>query len=619
MTKLPTPFQQYIAASRYARYRDDLGRRETWDETVDRYIEFFRAKFPGTRGIPWEELRSGILNLDIMPSMRCLMTAGPALARDAVAGYNCAYVAVDNTRVFDEIMYILLCGTGVGYSVERQYIAKLPEVAEEFNDVDTEIHVRDSKIGWASALRQLIALLYQGNVPRWDLSRIRPAGARLKTFGGRASGPEPLDDLFKYVVRTFRGAKGRKLNSLEVHDLVCKIGTAVVVGGVRRAALICLSNLTDERMRKAKSGEWYPTQPQRSLANNSVAYTEKPDMGMFMREWQSLYESKSGERGIFVRYAVRAMLPERRDPDHEWGCNPCSEIILRSKQFCNLSEIVVRPGDTDSMLKRKAELAAILGTLQSTLTDFRYLSSAWKKNTEEERLLGVSATGIMDVPGMAFYDWQWLKDVTVRTNEKYAKLLGIPAAAAVTCVKPSGTVSQLVDCSSGMHPRYSRYYIRRVRGDKHDPLCGALIEAGVPHETDLHNPGAWVFSFPMKSPEYATVVDEVSAVVQLEQWLHLQETWCEHKPSVSIYVREHEWLSVGAWVYDHFDKMSGVSFFPHEDHIYPQAPYEKITKDAYEAMLATFPKEINLTVAEETDTTTSSQELACSAATGCEL
>jgi ribonucleoside-diphosphate reductase alpha chain len=616
---LPTVYQEYIAKSRYARYLDEAGRRETWDETVDRYISFFQAKFPETKGIPWRELRDAILNLEVMPSMRCLMTAGPALDRDNVAGYNCSYVAVDHPRVFDEVMYILLCGTGVGFSVERQYINKLPEVAEEFHESDTVIHVRDSKIGWASGLRQLIALLYQGNVPRWDVSRVRPAGARLRTFGGRASGPEPLEDLFRYTVRTFRGATGRRLNSLEVHDLVCKIASAVVCGGVRRSALISLSNLTDERMRKAKSGEWYHAQPHRALANNSVAYTEKPDMGVFMREWQALYESKSGERGIFARYAASSMVPERRDPEWEFGTNPCSEIVLRSKQFCNLSEVVVRPTDTYEEVARKVKLATILGTLQATLTDFRYLSSAWKKNTEEERLLGVSLTGILDHKDFIFEaNLMSMKQVAIDTNKKVAKLLGIPPSAAITCVKPSGTVSQLVDSASGMHPRYAEYYIRRVRGDKHDPMCGALIGAGVPHETDVHNPGAWVFAFPMKAPDGALTVKDVSAIQQLEMWKHLQEWWCEHKPSVSIYVREHEWLEVGAWVYEHFDKMSGVSFFPYDDHVYQQAPYEPITEARYEELMGAFPKAIDLNVPEQEDTTVSSQELAC-AGGACEL
>lgn len=610
--KLPTIYQEYIHKSRYSRYVDELGRRENWDETVDRYISFFKAKFPRTKSIPWAELREAILNLEVMPSMRCLMTAGPALERDNVAGYNCSYVAVDNPRVFDEIMYVLLCGTGVGFSVERQYIAKLPEVAEEFNECDTVIHVRDSKIGWASGLRQLVALLYQGNVPRWDLSKVRPAGSRLKTFGGRASGPEPLDDLFKFVVRTFKGAPGRRLNSLEVHDLVCKIASAVVCGGVRRSALISLSNLTDERMRKAKSGEWYHSHPHRALANNSVAYTERPDMGVFMREWHSLYESKSGERGIFARYAASGMVPSRRDPAWEFGTNPCSEIVLRSKQFCNLTEVVVRPDTSYEEVARRVRLATILGTLQATLTDFRYLSSQWKKNTEEERLLGVSLTGVLDHPDFVYEaNLMSMKNVAVDTNKEFAKILGIPQSTAITCVKPSGTVSQLVDSSSGMHPRYAEYYIRRVRGDKHDPLCKALIDAGVPYETDVTNPSAWVFSFPMKAPEGAATVADVTAIQQLEQWNHLQTWWCEHKPSVSIYVREHEWLDVGAWVYENFDKMSGVSFFPYDDHIYQQAPYEPVSKEEYERMMVEFPTDIDLNVSEQDDSTTSSQELAC--------
>lgn len=615
-----TPYMAYIHRSRYARYLPEKKRRETWEETVDRYFAFFKAKFPRTQ-LPWDELREAVLNLEVMPSMRCLMTAGKALERDNVAGYNCAYVAVDNQRVFDEIMYVLLCGTGVGFSVERQYINKLPDIAEEFHDCDTVITVPDSKLGWASSLRQLISLLYQGQVPRWDLSRVRPAGAPLKTFGGRASGPEPLDELFRWTVTHFRRAAGRRFNSVEVHDLVCKIAGAVVVGGVRRAALISLSNLTDDRMRRAKTGAWYYDEPQRGLANNSVAYTERPDIGVFMREWQSLYESKSGERGIFSRYAVR--VPERRDPSQDWGTNPCSEIILRSKQFCNLTEVVVRAGDTKEEIGRKARLATILGTLQASLTDFRYLSAKWKENTEEEALLGVSLTGMMDcVHTLSTGDLEWLaplRDELVEVNKKYAKKLGINPAAAITCVKPSGTVSQMVDSASGIHPRYAPYYIRRVRADKNDPLCTSLITAGVPYETDNHNPGAWVFSFPTKAPDGALCVEDMTAIEQLEHWLQTAKHWCEHKPSVSIYVREHEWLDVGAWVYRHIDQMSGVSFFPYDDHIYPQAPYEPITEEQYEALMAEFPRTIDLDIEEASDETTGSQELACSAATGCEI
>jgi len=613
-----TPYQAYIHASRYARYLPEKQRRETWDETVDRYISFFKAKFPRTK-IFWLELRNAIYNFEVMPSMRCMMTAGAALERDNVAGYNCAYVAVDGQRVFDEIMYILLCGTGVGFSVERQYVNKLPLVAEEFYETETTITVRDSKVGWASGLRQLISLLYNGSVPKWDLSKVRPAGAPLKTFGGRASGPEPLDDLFRFTVGLFRGARGRKLNSLEVHDLVCKIASAVVCGGVRRSALISLSNLTDERMRRAKSGEWYYNDPQRALANNSVAYTERPDMAAFMREWVSLYESKSGERGMFSRYALS--VPDRRDKDHEFGTNPCSEIILRSKQFCNLTEVVVRPEDDKDDLLRKVRIASILGTMQATLTDFRYLSGTWKKNTEEERLLGVSLTGIMDHPVLVESGNKWLmdmKDMAITTNKTYAKMLKIPESTAITCVKPSGTVSQLVDSSSGIHPRYAPYYIRRVRGDIKDPLCAKLIEQGVPHEVDVHNPGAYVFSFPMQAPEESVCVKDVSAIEQLEFWLDVDRCWCEHKPSVSIYVKEDEWMEVGAWVWEHMDQMSGVSFFPHDDHVYRQAPYEAITEEVYQKMQSAMPSTLDLTVTEQEDTTTGSQELAC-AGGACEL
>jgi ribonucleoside-diphosphate reductase alpha chain len=595
----------------------ELGRREEWPETVDRYLGFFKGKFPGTKAVPWKELREAILALDVMPSMRCLMTAGEALDKDNVSGYNCAYVAVDNPKVFDEIMYILMCGTGVGYSVERQFINKLPEVAETMHTNETIIVVADSKVGWAGAFRQLIALLYQGQIPKWDLSKVRPKGAPLKTFGGRASGPEPLDDLFNFTIRLFRKATGRRLNSLEVHDLVCKIASVVVCGGVRRSALLSLSNLTDDRMRHAKSGNWWEADPQRALANNSVAYTEKPDMGSFMREWHSLFESKSGERGIFSRYAIKDAIPARRDPEHEFGTNPCSEIILRSRQFCNLSEVVVRPGDTASKLKRKVELATILGTLQATLTDFRYISSEWRKNTEEERLLGVSLTGVMDHPHLSEVSARAagllssLKDAAIQTNLRYAKILGIPQATAITCVKPSGTVSQLVNSASGLHPRYSEYYLRRVRGDALDPVGQALEAAGIPAEPDNLRPQERVYSFPIMSPSQSRHISDMRAVDQLNHWEQMQMYWCEHKPSISVYVREDEWLKVAAWVYENFDSMTGVSFFPYEDSVYKQAPYEVITKEKYEALVAKFPRTIDLNVPESVDQTVSSQELAC--------
>jgi len=595
----------------------------------------------------FDELEKAILNLEVMPSMRSLAAAGPALDRDNVAGYNCAYVAVDSPRAFDEAMYILMCGTGVGFSVERQYIAELPVVAESFHDSDTIIAVADSKIGWAKSLRELISMLYAGQVPKWDVSKVRPAGAKLKTFGGRASGPEPLVKLFKFTVETFKRAAGRKLNSIECHDLMCKIAEIVVVGGVRRSAMISLSNLTDERMRTAKSGQWWLEDGQRALANNSVCYTEKPDVGIFMREWESLYESKSGERGIFNREAALKTIPDRRKESgyKDYGCNPCSEIILRSKQFCNLTEVIVRHNDTFDDLKRKVRIATILGTIQATLTDFRYLSKDWEKNTKEEALLGVSFTGIMDHPIMSdhcdygvYDEWvakvghdgskeilatvlEQLRDYAIEVNREWAAKLGVNPAAAITCVKPSGTVSQLVDSSSGIHPRFSEYYIRRVRADKKDPLSQLMIDQGVPYESDKMNPSTWVFSFPMKAPEGAITNKDVTAIGQLELWKLYQEHWCEHKPSITVFYKDSEFLEVEAWVYKNFDSVSGISFLPHTDHTYEQAPYEAITKEEYERMTAAMPKEIDwsqLSKYEVEDTTTSSKEFACSG-NSCEI
>lgn len=645
-------YSEFIHKSRYARYLPEQERRETWDETVDRYTEFLEAhvaeKEGGDQardsieysgGVEHEAPRHRQINVlsksiqglnraikrhDVMPSMRGLMTAGPALTRDNVAGYNCAYTPIDDKRCFDEIMYILLCGTGVGFSVEREQVAKLPPVPEDFHDAHATITVADSKIGWASAFRKLIVLLYEGQVPILDYSRIRPAGAVLKTFGGRASGPKPLEELFTYTIDLFTGAKGRKLNELECHDLVCKTAEAIVCGGVRRSALISLSNLTDERLRKAKTGNWFYADGQRALANNSVCYTEKPDIGMFLREWSSLYQSKSGERGIFNRDASERQLPDRREGGHSWGTNPCSEIVLRPKQFCNLTEVVARPEDTFDGLKRKVKQATILGTMQSTFTSFRYLSKKWQDNCEEERLLGVSITGIMDCPtlngneeGLAAR-LNDLKEVAIKTNKTWAKKLGIPHSAAITCVKPSGTVSQLVNSSSGIHPRYSEYYVRRVRQSINDPISQVLIDYGVPYEVDVTNDTQYVFEFPQCSPTGSIVLQSMSAIEQLELWKTYADHWCEHKPSVSIYVGEDEWLDVAAWVYRHFDEMSGVSFFPRETHVYQQAPYESITKGDYEARLSSFSNPIVYNFKEYTDTTTASQELAC-AGGACEL
>jgi len=594
---------------------------------VDRYFRFFDEHFT-ERGVKInkavrEELREAVLNLEVMPSMRSLMTAGEALKRDNTAGYNCSYIAVNKVRAFDEILYVLMCGTGVGFSVERQYVEKLPTIAEEFTNSDTLIVVKDSKEGWAKAFRELVSLLIGGQIPRWDLSHIRPAGSRLKTFGGRASGPRPLDELFHFTINTFKKAAGRKLTSIECHDIICKIAEIVVVGGVRRSALISLSNLTDERMRDAKTGQWWVDNPQRALANNSVAYKEKPEIGTFMEEWVSLYKSKSGERGIFNRDAAQktvAKLGDRRDHTKEFGTNPCSEIILRDKEFCNLSEVVVRPNDTPETLKRKVQLATILGTWQASMTHFPYLSSDWKHNCEEEALLGVSLTGILDNAIMRSKNpnleilLECLRSDAVITNKEWAKKLGINPAAAITCVKPSGTVSQLVDAASGIHARHNEYFIRTVRADIKDPLCKFMTDAGFPAEPCVMRPEhTMVFSFPMKA-EGSVTRNDMTAIEHLELWLTYQKHWCEHKPSITVTVKEHEWMEVGAWVYKHFDEVSGISFLPHSDHTYQQAPYQDCTKEEYEALLSKMPV-VNwgdLIKYEKEDNTAGTQTYACS-------
>lgn len=632
MSTLPTEYQQFIHLSRYSRWLPDKKRRETWSETVQRYFDFFEEHLletcnyvlsPNLR----EELEQAVLNLEIMPSMRALMTAGEALKRENVAGYNCSYVHIDSPRSFDEILYVLMNGTGVGFSVERQFVSKLPVVAEEFHETDTTIVVSDSKLGWAKAYKELISMLYVGQIPKWDLSRVRPSGSPLKTFGGRASGPGPLNNLFQFTVGIFKTSAGRKLQSIECHDLVCKIAEIVVVGGVRRSALISLSNLSDDRMRVAKSGEWWKHNSQRSLANNSACYTETPDIGIFMDEWKSLYDSKSGERGIFNRVAAQkqAIKFDRRDPNWDFGTNPCSEIILRSREFCNLSEVVLRHDDTLETVKRKVRLATILGTFQSTLTKFRYISKEWKKNCEEERLLGVSLTGIMDCDRFSGQGYskeklasvlEELRDSAVRVNAEYSKQLGIQPSAAITCVKPSGTVSQLVDSSSGIHTRYSPYYIRTVRADNKDPLCQMMKDMGFPYEPDVMNPAAvTVFSFPIESPKCSMFRNSLTAIEQLEMWLIYQRHWCEHKPSITVFVKEHEWLEVGAFVYKHFHEMSGVSFLPHSDHNYQQAPYQECSKEKYEELLKEMPTEVDwskLSEYEEKDHTSGTQTYACS-------
>jgi len=619
---LPTDYQTFIATSRYARWLDKEGRRENWGETVARYMDNVVRPVTGENSFI-NQIEEAILDLGVMPSMRSLMTAGPAASRDNTCMYNCSYLPVDDLKSFDEAMFILLCGTGVGFSVERQFISKLPEVPQLFES-ETTIFVKDSKEGWAKALRQVIALLYSGEIPKWDVSKVRPAGARLKTFGGRASGPAPLIDLFNFAVNTFKKAEGRKLSSVECHDLMCKIGEVVVVGGVRRSAMISLSNLSDDRMRHAKSGTWWENNPQRALANNSVSYTEKPDAMSFMREWTALVESGSGERGIFNRQAskVQAAKNGRRDPNFEFGTNPCSEIILRPNQFCNLTEVVVRATDTIDTLMHKVKLATILGTIQSTYTKMPYLRKIWADNTEAERLLGVSLTGIMDNPLMTSSNagldktLEKLREVAVETNAEWAGLLNIPVSTAITCVKPSGTVSQLVNSASGVHARHNNYYIRTVRGDNKDPLTKFMIDQGIPSAPCVMKPEqTTVFSFPMKSPDGAVTRNDTTAIEQLETWLMYQRHWCEHKPSVTISVKDCEWISVGAFVYKHFDEMSGVSFLPHSDHTYQQAPYQDCGKSEYKELLSLMPKAIDwasLADYEQEDNTSGSQTMACS-------
>jgi ribonucleoside-diphosphate reductase alpha chain len=618
----PSSYEEFIYKSRYARWLEDEGRRENWDETVDRLINYYHEATGSGDFTPFEELREAIYNLEVMPSMRALMTAGPALDRCHVPAYNCAYLPVDSPRSFDEAMYILLCGTGVGYSVEQKYIEQLPRISEQFEDTDTVITVADSKEGWAKSFRELISLLIAGQVPKWDVSGVRPAGARLKTFGGRASGPEPLVELFEFAIRLFRGAAGRRLTSVECHDLLCKVADIVVVGGVRRSAMISLFDCTDGRMSKAKFGAWWNDNPQRALANNSAVYeNRRPDMGFFIEKWKELYESKSGEPGFFSRYACQRIAARngRRNPEFDFGTNPCSEIILRPFQFCNLTEVVVRADDTLESLARKVRIATILGTIQSTFTDFKYLRKKWRDQCEEERLLGVSFTGVCDNIDLMSdsANLSVLREVAVETNKEWAERLGINQSAAITCVKPSGTVSQLVNSASGLHARHSDYYLRTVRADNKDPITQFLKDQGVYSEPCvMKGTTTTVFYFPIKSPEGSVTRDKQSAIEALELWKTLQDSWCEHKPSATINVKEDEWLDVAAWVYKNFDTLSGVAFLPHDGGTYKQAPYTEVTKEEWEAWVAQHPPvEINwddLRFYEAEDNTAGSQTFACS-------
>ena len=622
---LSSLYQQYIHLSRYSRWDKEKERRETFSETISRYFDFFDDHLGPDifTGDLRNYLETKVLDLQVMPSMRCMMTAGPALRRENIAGYNCSYLPVDHPRAFDECLYILMNGTGVGFSVEEDYIKKLPIVSDTMEYSDSVINVGDSKEGWARGLRELIGSLYQGSIPQWNLDKIRPAGSLLKVFGGRASGPDPLENLFKFTVDVFKDAAGRRLTSLQCHDIMCKIGDVVVVGGVRRSALISLSNLSDTRMRTAKSGEWNKSNPQRALANNSVCYTEKPDtIGVFMEEWLALYSSKNGERGIFNRQAAQKHVEKigRRDPDHEFGTNPCSEIILRPNQFCNLTEVVCRPNDTEKSLMDKIRAATILGTLQSTLTNFKYLRKIWRKNTEEERLLGVSLTGILDCPLLTEENPNLekllndLRNHAIEVNREYANLLGINPSTSITCVKPSGTVSQLVDSSSGIHARHNPYYIRTVRSDIKDPITQFMINSGFPNEVDLNNSQNVIFSFPMSAPKHSICRKDKTALEQLKFWKIYATEWCEHKPSITVSMSDNEWLDAGAWCWHNFDYLSGISFLPLEDHVYQQAPYTDINEQQYNEMLMTMPKDIDwedLALYEKEDNTIASQELAC--------
>ena len=633
---LPTEYQSFIHMSRYSRWLEEEGRRETWSETVGRLISYFKnhmsTNYKGViKNKEWDEIEEAILSLEVMPSMRALMTAGGALDRENIAGYNCSYIPIDSPRAFDEVLYILMNGTGVGFSVERQYADKLPTIPDqEFENTDDVVSVADSKEGWARAFRDLISYLYTGRIPKVSVTKVRPAGARLKTFGGRASGPQPLVDLFDFTISKFKGARGRKLSSMECHDIVCKTGEVVVVGGVRRSALISLSNLSDQRIRAAKKGEWWNDNPQRALANNSVAYTEKPDAGVFMKEWLSLYESKSGERGIFNRVSAQKKASEngRRDADWDFGTNPCSEIILRPNQFCNLTEVVCRSIDTAKTLKNKIRIATFLGTKQSTFTNFGYLRKRWQNNTEEERLLGVSLTGIMDCPELngsfsgVGVTLKHLKNHAIETNKELAKKLGIPQSTAITCVKPSGTVSQLVDSASGIHARHNPYYIRTVRGDNKDPLTEFMKASGIPNEPDVMKPEhTTIFSFPMKAPEGSVCRKDITALEQLDIWKEYAQHWCEHKPSVTISVKEEEWIPVGAWCWENFEHVSGISFLPFSDYTYQQAPYQDIDEKTYKKLAKAMPTNIDwnkLQEFETEDNTKGSQQLACTAGV-CEL
>lgn len=623
-----TPFQSFIFISRYSRWLPSHNRRESWDECVDRWWNYFTDKVPTLAERP--DVKEAILNLEVLPSMRSLMTAGIALDHDNTCLYNCSYLPIESVDSFAELFVILMNGTGTGYSVERQYTDKLPTVANKIvKNFDKVIVVEDSKEGWGNALKTLFNDLYSGKHPKWDLSKVRPSGARLKTFGGRASGPAPLDNLFKFLVKVFYNAQGRKLSALECHDTCCAIANAVIVGGVRRSAMISLSDLGDREIAMCKSGAWWEQAGFRSYANNSAVYRGKPPMGQFLEEWTSLYNSHSGERGMINRRALQEQAVKwGREKNCEYGTNPCAEIILKPFEFCNLSTVVVRTDDTAASLKKKVELATIIGTVQSTFVKFPYLRPEWKKNCEEERLLGVSMTGIFDNKLTSGLEGkpklvrllENLRDHATATNLKWAEKLGINPSKSITCVKPEGTTSCLVDSASGLHPRYADYYFRRIRLDKKDPLYNLMKDQGVPCEDDVINPTSTaVFTFAMKAPRGTVTTEDLRALDHLDLWKTYQEHYCHHKPSVTVNYKDSEFLEVGNWLWENFDMATGIAFLPGGDnHTYAQAPFEQIDSATYAAHPKVKVNFNDLMKYESEDNTEVGKEFACSAG-GCQI
>jgi ribonucleoside-diphosphate reductase alpha chain len=627
-------YQQVIFKTRYARWVEEEGRRENWDETVKRYCDYFEdhLKEKHSHKIPrkvLKEVYDSIYNLEVMPSMRTLMTSGKALESAEVANYNCAFLVVDAVRAFSEHMYVLMCGAGSGFSVERRFTEKLPEVPEELHPSDTTIIVADSRKGWCAAYNQYLNLLFAGNIAKVNVDKVRKEGTRLKTFGGYASGPGPLLDLFKHTEEIFRGAQGRQLRPIEVFSIMCYIAQIVVVGGVRRSATIALFDKDDIEMRTAKSGYWFndPKRKHYAMANISAVFETKPAAAEFMDIWRDLVASKAGEPGILNRKALwegaEAIGRATRYEDGSripYGVNPCSEIVLQPYSFCNLTGAAIRPEDTLEDIKKKVRVATIIGTWQATVTDFDYLRKVWQSNVEDERLLGVCLAGIMDHPVLSQTTEEsarWeneLRELAWEVNKSIAEDIGINTTASVTAIKPAGNSGELYDVASGIHPRYAPYYIRSIRQSNGDPMTEFLKATGIPHEVSVQNARDSIFYFPVKSPEGAICAKDRTAIQQLEHWLHMKRNYATHTISATVYVREHEWIAVGAWVYDNFNEVTGLSFLPYDDHIYQQAPYTPCSAEDYEKARGKMPEEIDWSLLkhfEQSDSTTVSQEFAC--------